>query len=188
MKLHFVFYIRALFLSWKSSFVIPLSVDPSVSVWHGNMFISDQSNVTIYTLRGGQGKMSMHFLIWRSRLIQGHWRWCKFHTSVERCYLQKQLDISFTLSAFSVFQPYMNYLEKQDDLLVELDKAQKNHKEFECIYKDFEAQKVCYLPLNTFLLKPGQRLLHYKLLLESKSYVYIIWKELFIVKYLLLIL
>lgn len=162
--------------------------------------------------------MSMLLLIWRSRLIQGHWRCCEFHTSVlaffffwsykegetrlpvekpisstwwpqsflyadtgaqtpilvGRCYPQRQLDISvcFTLPAFSIFQPYMNYLEKQDDLLVELDKAQKNHKEFECIYKDFEAQKVCYLPLNTFLLKPGQRLLHYKLLLESKSCVY----------------
>ena len=62
----------------------------------------------------------------------------------------------------------MNYMEKQDDILVELDKAMKTDKEFEFLYKDFEGQKVCYLPLNTFLLKPGQRLLHYKLLLESK--------------------
>ncbi|KAL4220005.1 FERM [Mactra antiquata] len=62
--------------------------------------------------------------------------------------------------------PYMNYLEKQDDILVELEKAQKNNRDFDYLYKDFEAQKVCYLPLNTFLLKPGQRLLHYKLLLE----------------------
>ena len=62
----------------------------------------------------------------------------------------------------------MNYLEKQDDILMELDKAVKADKDFEFLYKDFEGQKVCYLPLNTFLLKPGQRLLHYKLLLESK--------------------
>ncbi|XP_053403070.1 FERM, ARHGEF and pleckstrin domain-containing protein 1-like [Mercenaria mercenaria] len=62
--------------------------------------------------------------------------------------------------------PYMNYLEKQDDILVELEKAQKSSKEFDYLCKDFEAQKVCYLPLTTFLLKPGQRLLHYKLLLE----------------------
>jgi len=62
----------------------------------------------------------------------------------------------------------MNFLEKQDDILDELDKAQRTHKEFEHVYKDFESQKVCYLPLSTFLLKPGQRLLHYKLLLESK--------------------
>ncbi|KAH3806967.1 hypothetical protein DPMN_135297, partial [Dreissena polymorpha] len=62
--------------------------------------------------------------------------------------------------------PYMNFLEKQDDILMELDKAQRSNREFEFIYKDFESQKVCYLPLNTFLLKPGQRLLHYKVLLE----------------------
>jgi len=69
-------------------------------------------------------------------------------------------------SFLSSLGAYMNYLEKQDDILMELDKAQKTNKEFEFIYKEFEAQKVCYLPLNTFLLKPGQRLLHYKLLLE----------------------
>ena len=28
---------------------------------------------------------------------------------------------------------------------------------------------MCYLPLNTFLLKPAQRLMHYKLILESKT-------------------
>lgn len=69
-------------------------------------------------------------------------------------------------SFLTSFGPYMNYLEKQDDILVELDRAQKSNKDFDYLYKDFEAQKVCYLPLNTFLLKPGQRLLHYKLLLE----------------------
>ena len=36
------------------------------------------------------------------------------------------------------------------------------------MYRDFEKQRVCYLPLNTFLLKPAQRLLHYKLIMESK--------------------
>ena len=80
----------------------------------------------------------------------------------------------------------MNYLEKQDDILMELDKAVKTDKEFEYLYKDFEGQKVCYLPLNTFLLKPGQRLLHYKLLLERKFLLVVfqehsltIWAELF---------
>ncbi|XP_052782396.1 FERM, ARHGEF and pleckstrin domain-containing protein 2-like isoform X2 [Mya arenaria] len=62
--------------------------------------------------------------------------------------------------------PYMNYLEHQDDILMELDKAMRTNRDFDFVYKEFESQKVCYLPLNTFLLKPGQRLLHYKLLLE----------------------
>ena len=68
----------------------------------------------------------------------------------------------------------MNFLEKQDDILMNLEKAQKTNKEFEFIYKDFESQKVCYLPLNTFLLKPGHRLLHYKLLLERKLLYHIV--------------
>lgn len=34
------------------------------------------------------------------------------------------------------------------------------------MYKEFELQKVCYLPLNAFLLKPIQRLVHYRLLLS----------------------
>ena len=32
--------------------------------------------------------------------------------------------------------------------------------------RDFELQKVCYLPLNTFLLRPLHRLMHYKQVLE----------------------
>jgi hypothetical protein len=32
-----------------------------------------------------------------------------------------------------------------------------------------QTQKVCYLPLNAFIIKPSQRLLHYKFLLESMS-------------------
>lgn len=37
---------------------------------------------------------------------------------------------------------------------------------FEQIYRDFEQQKICYLPIGYFILKPLHRLLHYKLLLE----------------------
>ncbi|TKS74794.1 FERM, RhoGEF and pleckstrin domain-containing protein 2 FERM domain including [Collichthys lucidus] len=44
--------------------------------------------------------------------------------------------------------------------------ALKRLKKLETVYKEFELQKVCYLPLNTFLLKPIQRLMHYKLILE----------------------
>ncbi|XP_064615027.1 FERM, ARHGEF and pleckstrin domain-containing protein 2-like isoform X2 [Liolophura sinensis] len=61
---------------------------------------------------------------------------------------------------------YRSYLYRQEEVITELDQACKKSKKFEAAYKKFEGQKVCYLPLNTFLLKPGQRLLHYKLLLE----------------------
>jgi len=59
-------------------------------------------------------------------------------------------------------------MEHHEHILTELELALKRSKQFELLYKDFEAQKVCYLPLNTFLLKPAQRLLHYKLILESE--------------------
>ncbi|XP_048362578.1 FERM, ARHGEF and pleckstrin domain-containing protein 2 isoform X2 [Sphaerodactylus townsendi] len=57
------------------------------------------------------------------------------------------------------------YLQKHDEVLTELEKATKYIKKLEMVYKEFELQKVCYLPLNTFLLKPIQRLMHYKLVL-----------------------
>ncbi|XP_053160683.1 FERM, ARHGEF and pleckstrin domain-containing protein 2 isoform X2 [Hemicordylus capensis] len=58
-----------------------------------------------------------------------------------------------------------SYLQKHDEILMELEKATKRIKKLEMVYKEFELQKVCYLPLNTFLLKPIQRLMHYKLIL-----------------------
>uniref|UniRef100_A0AAX7U0P9 FERM, ARHGEF and pleckstrin domain-containing protein 2 n=1 Tax=Astatotilapia calliptera TaxID=8154 RepID=A0AAX7U0P9_ASTCA len=60
----------------------------------------------------------------------------------------------------------LHYLQKHDEVLTELEKASKRLKKLETVYKEFELQKVCYLPLNTFLLKPIQRLMHYKLILE----------------------
>lgn len=63
-------------------------------------------------------------------------------------------------------QEFTSYLQKHDEVLTELEKASKRLKKLETVYKEFELQKVCYLPLNTFLLKPIQRLMHYKLILE----------------------
>ncbi|TRY72777.1 hypothetical protein DNTS_029734 [Danionella cerebrum] len=63
-------------------------------------------------------------------------------------------------------QEFTGYLQKHDEVLTELEKATKRVKKLETVYKEFELQKVCYLPLNTFLLKPIQRLMHYKLILE----------------------
>ncbi|XP_025079933.1 FERM, ARHGEF and pleckstrin domain-containing protein 2-like isoform X2 [Pomacea canaliculata] len=66
----------------------------------------------------------------------------------------------------SIEQLYQPFLETQESMLLELDQRIKGSKLFEELFKEFESQKVCYLPLNTFFLKPGQRLLHYKLVLE----------------------
>lgn len=67
---------------------------------------------------------------------------------------------------FCYHQEFTSYLQKHDEVLTELEKATKRLKNLETVYKEFELQKVCYLPLNTFLLKPIQRLMHYKLILE----------------------
>ncbi|XP_072474859.1 FERM, ARHGEF and pleckstrin domain-containing protein 2 isoform X2 [Notamacropus eugenii] len=60
---------------------------------------------------------------------------------------------------------FTSYLQKHDQVLTELEKAARCLKKLEMVYKEFELQKVCYLPLNTFLLKPIQRLIYYRLVL-----------------------
>lgn len=42
----------------------------------------------------------------------------------------------------------------------------RSSRKVETLCRDFEQQRVCYLPLNIFLLRPLHRLLHYKLILE----------------------
>lgn len=51
-------------------------------------------------------------------------------------------------------------------VLEKLDAAFKQDSRFEQLYRDFEMQKICYLPLTTFILKPLHRLLHYKNLID----------------------
>uniref|UniRef100_A0A671XTL5 FERM, ARHGEF and pleckstrin domain-containing protein 1 n=1 Tax=Sparus aurata TaxID=8175 RepID=A0A671XTL5_SPAAU len=54
------------------------------------------------------------------------------------------------------------HLQKHSECLVELESIRK----VETVCRDFEQQRVCYLPFNIFLLRPLHRLLHYKLILE----------------------
>ena len=62
---------------------------------------------------------------------------------------------------------YKYYMEKYDEILNEIEFMCRRNKSFDTIYKVFEAQKICYLPFTLFLLKPIQRLLYYKYILES---------------------
>uniref|UniRef100_A0AAR2L5R1 FERM, ARHGEF and pleckstrin domain-containing protein 2 n=1 Tax=Pygocentrus nattereri TaxID=42514 RepID=A0AAR2L5R1_PYGNA len=79
-------------------------------------------------------------------------------------YCQRIGDVM--LRNMCALKEFTSYLQKHDEVLTELEKATKCVKKLETVYKEFELQKVCYLPLNTFLLKPIQRLMHYKLILE----------------------
>lgn len=58
------------------------------------------------------------------------------------------------------------HLRKHSEVLVELENGIKNSRKLENLCRDFELQKVCYLPLNTFLLRPLHRLMHYKQIME----------------------
>ena len=45
----------------------------------------------------------------------------------------------------------------------------KRCRRFEQLYRDFEAEKVCYLPFSAFVLKPLYRLHHYLKILECEN-------------------
>ncbi|KAM6985673.1 FERM, ARHGEF and pleckstrin domain-containing protein 1 [Aplochiton taeniatus] len=63
-------------------------------------------------------------------------------------------------------KPLTSHLQKQSEALVELEKACRASRKLESLCRDFELQKVCYVPLNVFLLRPLHRLMHYKQILE----------------------
>lgn len=77
------------------------------------------------------------------------------------------------LSATQYIPIYEDYLHEHLDVLVQLSKDLCNDA-FEQVYTNFEKNKICYLPLTLFILKPIQRILHYAQLIErlKKHYGY----------------
>ncbi|KAK9512811.1 hypothetical protein O3M35_001145 [Rhynocoris fuscipes] len=69
------------------------------------------------------------------------------------------------LKAVSNLQFYQDYLEQHQSVLEQLSKDLGDDS-FEQIYTSFEKNKICYLPLTLFILKPIQRLLHYIQLID----------------------
>lgn len=63
-------------------------------------------------------------------------------------------------------KPLTTNLHKQSEALVELEKACRASRRLESLCRDFELQKVCYIPFNVFILRPLHRLMHYKQILE----------------------
>ncbi|KAM9343787.1 LOW QUALITY PROTEIN: FERM, ARHGEF and pleckstrin domain-containing protein 1-like [Pholidichthys leucotaenia] len=70
------------------------------------------------------------------------------------------------LKNLQALKPLTASLNKQSEVLLELEKACKASRKFEGLCRDFELQKVCYVPLNVFILRPLHRLIHYKQILE----------------------
>uniref|UniRef100_A0A672JNC5 FERM, ARHGEF and pleckstrin domain-containing protein 1 n=1 Tax=Salarias fasciatus TaxID=181472 RepID=A0A672JNC5_SALFA len=63
-------------------------------------------------------------------------------------------------------KPLAASLSRQSEVLLELEKACRASRRLEALCREFELQKVCYVPLNVFILRPLHRLVHYKQILE----------------------
>ncbi|CAG0882114.1 unnamed protein product [Darwinula stevensoni] len=61
---------------------------------------------------------------------------------------------------------YRGYLTHHLEIIEGMERAYEEGGMFQNLLQSFEAQKVAYLPLNAFLLKPLHRLIHYKLILQ----------------------
>ncbi|XP_045470375.1 FERM, ARHGEF and pleckstrin domain-containing protein 2-like [Harmonia axyridis] len=61
---------------------------------------------------------------------------------------------------------YQEYMDEHINVLEHLDAAFKQNQKFEQMYRDFETQKVCYLPFTTFVLRPLHRLIQYRSLIN----------------------
>ncbi|XP_027878040.1 FERM, ARHGEF and pleckstrin domain-containing protein 1-like isoform X1 [Xiphophorus couchianus] len=70
------------------------------------------------------------------------------------------------LNNLQALKPLTTNMHKHSDILLELEKACKASRRMENLCRDFELQKVCYIPLNVFVLRPLHRLIHYKQILE----------------------
>jgi len=82
--------------------------------------------------------------------------------------LYSGLFFSVNASLSLYVQMYRVLLDRHEELLVQLDLTARRLPEVQRAIDEFEVQKICYLPLTTFLLKPVQRLLHYQLILDRK--------------------
>ncbi|XP_046851919.1 FERM, ARHGEF and pleckstrin domain-containing protein 2-like [Xenia sp. Carnegie-2017] len=71
------------------------------------------------------------------------------------------------LSCISQMKNFIGIVRNHEKVLLALYKTTKSSPEFKKLYKEFELQPVCYLSLNAFILKPSQRLIYYKFIMEK---------------------
>lgn len=70
------------------------------------------------------------------------------------------------MQLFVVSQSVSAELQMTSECVCALEKACAACHRLERVCREFELQKVCYVPLNVFLLRPGHRLLHYTQILN----------------------
>lgn len=63
-------------------------------------------------------------------------------------------------------QLYEEFVSRHRDVLEGLEMGARQWRRLSTLQRDFEAQKVCYLPLSALALKPLHRLLSYDRILE----------------------
>lgn len=73
------------------------------------------------------------------------------------------------LKSMVVLPTYEEYLEVHRECLESLNELFETDDTFQQIYREFEQQKICYVPIGMLVLKPLHRLLHYQQILESES-------------------
>lgn len=72
------------------------------------------------------------------------------------------------LKNMAILPVYDEYLENHREFLERLQYLYETDDTFQQIYREFEQQKICYIPIGSLILKPLHRLLHYQIILESK--------------------
>lgn len=76
------------------------------------------------------------------------------------------------LRSMAVLPLYEEYIESHREILERLNDMFENESRFQQTYKDFEQEKICYLPITYLILKPLHRLMHYQLVLERLTDFY----------------
>ncbi|XP_054290625.1 FERM, ARHGEF and pleckstrin domain-containing protein 1-like [Macrosteles quadrilineatus] len=79
---------------------------------------------------------------------------------------QQQRISDILLRSCDYLPLYENYIDRHLEVLEQLDVEFRTNPKFEQVYRDFESQKICYLPLTAFVLKPLHRIFHYTNLLD----------------------
>ncbi|XP_076812512.1 FERM, ARHGEF and pleckstrin domain-containing protein 2-like [Clavelina lepadiformis] len=80
---------------------------------------------------------------------------------------QNQRIDDIMLNHLQVLGKYLESLENAEPLISAMEEIGIQDPRFEAVYRDFELEKVCYLPFSSFLLKPMQRVAHYKTILDN---------------------
>ncbi|XP_067299215.1 FERM, ARHGEF and pleckstrin domain-containing protein 1 [Pseudorasbora parva] len=87
-----------------------------------------------------------------------------------RCNMQAKGDFQHVgdllLKTVQYLKPLSAQLQMSSECVYALQRACAASRRLELVCREFELQKVCYIPLNVFLLSPLHRLLHYRQILD----------------------